>query len=210
VNSLKKRQAIQQALSPFIQGQQLATALILWDEKYAHQHNFALQHYLRELCQDVEISHLRSHMLQALVRVFSSLQDERQARQLQMRVKKTLNSKQIFGANNELMVFVALIEKLIESLHEDMATRTRLYILENLPRVKINSHERWVLQQWLNRIAPLRSDLQLDHKVMQHMINLGYIAICEYLGPSKADQLFQSSVSQIKTEFPDTSIDFLL
>lgn len=210
MNSLKKRQAIQQALSPFIQGQQLATALILWDEKYAHQHHFALQHYLRELCQDVEISHLRSRILQALVTVFSSLQDERQARQQQTRVKKNLTSKQGFGANNELMVFVALIEKLIESLHEDMATRTRLYILENLARVKINSQERWALQQWLNRLAPLKSDLQLDPKVMQHMINLSYIAMCEYLGPSKADQLLQSSVSQIKAEFPETSIDFLL
>jgi hypothetical protein len=45
---------------------------------------------------------------------------------------------------------------------------------------------------------------------MQHVINLAYVAICEYQGPIKADQTLQASVSQIKTEFPDISIDFLL
>jgi hypothetical protein len=211
VNSLQKRQAIQQALSPFIQGNQLASALILWDEKYAHQNHFALQHYLRELCHDVEIAHLRSRMLQALVGAFSTLQDERQARQQQaQRVRKNIDTKQAEGANRELLVFVALIERLIEGLYDDMATRTRLYILENLTKVKISSQERWALQQWLNRITPLKSDMPLDHTVMQHVINLAYVAVCEYLGPSKADQVLQASVSQIKTEFPDMAIDFLL
>ena len=211
MNSLQKRQAIQQALSPFIQGNQLASALILWDEKYAHQNHFALQHYLRELCHDVEIAHLRSRMLQALVGAFSTLQDERQARQQQaQRVRKNIDIKQAEGVNRELLVFVALIEKLIEGLHDDMATRTRLYILENLTKVKISSQERWALQQWLNRITPLKTDMELDHTVMQHVINLAYVAVCEYLGPSKADQVLQSSVSQIKTEFPDLAIDFLL
>ena len=211
MNSLQKRQAIQQALSPFIQGHQLASALILWDEKYAHQNHFALQHYLRELCHDVEIAHLRSRMLQALVAAFSTLQDERQARQQQaQRVRKNIDIKQAEGVNRELLVFVALIEKLIEGLHDDMATRTRLYILENLTKVKISSQERWALQQWLNRITPLKTDMELDHTVMQHVINLAYVAVCEYLGPSKADQVLQSSVGQIKTEFPDIPIDFLL
>jgi hypothetical protein len=210
VNSLQKRQAIQQALSPFIQGHQLASALILWDEKYAHQNHFALQHYLRELCHDIEIAHLRSRMLQALVAAFSTLQDERQARQQAQRVRKNGDLKRAEGVNSELQVFVALIEKLIEGLHDDMATRTRLYILENLTKVKISSQERWALQQWLNRITPLKSDMELDHRVMQHVINLAYVAVCEYLGPSKADQVLQSSVGQIKSEFPDIAIDFLL
>jgi cysteinyl-tRNA synthetase len=211
VNSLQKRQAIKDALTPFIQGRQLANALNLWDEKYSHQNHFALQHYLRELCYDVEVAHLRSRMLQALVTAFSSLQDERQARQQQaQRVRKTIVSNMSSGYINELTVFVLLVEKLIESLNDEMSTRTRLYVLENLTKVKLTSQERLILQQWLNRITPLRHDLKLNHTVMQHVINLAYVAICEYQGPIKADQTLQASVSQIKTEFPDISIDFLL
>jgi hypothetical protein len=211
VNSLQKRQAIKDALTPFIQGRQLANALNLWDEKYSHQNHFALQHYLRELCCDVEVAHLRSRMLQALVTAFSSLQDERQARQQQaQRVRKTMVSNMSSGYMNELMVFVLLVEKLIESLNDEMATRTRLYVLENLTKVKITSQERLVLQQWLNRITPLRHDLKLNHAVMQHVINLAYVAICEYQGPIKADQALQTSVSEIKAEFPEISVDFLL
>lgn len=126
------------------------------------------------------------------------------------RVRKNIDIKQAEGANRELLVFVALIERLIEGLYDDMATRTRLYILENLTKVKISSQERWALQQWLNRVTPLKNDMPLDHTVMQHVINLAYVAVCEYLGPSKADQVLQASVSQIKIEFPDMAIDFLL
>lgn len=211
MNSLQKRQAIKDALTPFIQGRQLANALILWDEKYSHQTHFALQHYLRELCHDVEVAHLRSRMLQALVTAFSSLQDIREARLHQaQRVKKNGVSVLSGGLSDELMVFVALVEKLMESLNDDMSTRTRLYILENLTKVKVTSQERWALQQWLNRITPLKSDLKLDYKVMQHVINLAYVAICEYQGPIKADQTLQNSVGQIKAEFTDVNVDFLL
>lgn len=211
MNSLQKRQAIKDALTPFIQGRQLANALNLWDEKYSHQNHFALQHYLRELCHDVEVAHLRSRMLQSLVTAFSSLQDERQARQQQaQRVRKNIVSNISSGYMNELMVFVLLVEKLIESLNDEMATRTRLYVLENLTKVKITTQERLVLQQWLNRITPLRHDLKLNHTVMQHIINLAYVAICEYQGPIKADQVLQTSVSEIKAEFPEIGVDFLL
>jgi len=212
VNPLQKRQAIQQALSPFMQGPQLANALILWDEKYAHQHHFALQHYLRDLCHDMAVAHLRSRMLQALVTAFSSLQDERQARQqLAQRVKKNNGLPQLANhSNQELMMFVALVEKLVDSSSDEMSTRIRLYVLENLIRVKVNAQERWSLQQWLNRITPLRQDLRLDTKVMQHIINLSYVAICEYQGPIKADQTLRTSVSQLKSEFPESPINFLL
>lgn len=211
MNSLQKRQAIKDALTPFIQGRQLANALNLWDEKYSHQNHFALQHYLRELCHDVEVAHLRSRMLQSLVTAFSSLQDERQARQQQaQRVRRNVVSNISSGYMNELMVFVLLVEKLIESLNDEMATRTRLYVLENLTKVKITTQERLVLQQWLNRITPLRHDLKLNHTVMQHIINLAYVAICEYQGPIKADQVLQTSVSEIKAEFPEIGVDFLL
>jgi hypothetical protein len=212
VNSTQKRQAIKDALSPFIQGRQLANALTLWDEKYSHQTHFALQHYLRELCHDVEVAHLRSKMLQALVSTFSLLQDNREAKQHEaQRLKRNLvNPGMSSGMSAELLVFVSLVERLMASLNDEMSTRTRLYILENLIKVKINSQERWALQQWLNRITPLKEELKLDPDVMQHIINLAYVAICEYQGPVKADQTLQTSVRQVKTEFPDYSVDFLL
>ncbi len=212
MNSLQKRQAIKDALNPFIQGQQLANALILWDEKYAHHNHFALQHYLRELSNDIEIAHLRSRMLQALVAAFSSLQDIREERQQHaQRLKKNLNPPASADTmSSELKVFVTLIEKLLTSLNDDMSTRTRLYILDNLSNVKVANQERLAIQKWLNRIVPLQADVKLDYKVMQHLINLAYVAICEYQGPIKADQTLQTSVSEIKSEFPEIKMNFLL
>ena len=191
---------------PFIQGKTLASALILWDEKYAHKPTFALQHYLRELCSDLEIAHMRSRMLQALVSAMSSAQDEHHNR--------TANSSQLNAARKPhnsplLLMFMALVDGLIEAPGGEAATRTRLYILENLAKVPLSPTERWSFHAWLNQVAPLTGTTPSIH-TLQQVINLAYVALCEYLGPIKADQILQNTVSNVQKAHPGTPVTDLL
>jgi hypothetical protein len=198
VNPTQKRKAVEEALMPFIQGKTLINALILWDQKYAHKPNFALQHYLRELCSDLEIAHMRSRMLQALVSTFSSLQDTRQ--------NNALSDQQTRARATHTM---ALVEQLIDSAKSDAATRVRLYVLENLETIPLQTQERWAFHSWLNQIAPLTGTTP-NITTMQQVINLAYVALCEYLGPIKADQLLQNTVSDIQQKYPNTRVSSLL
>lgn len=203
---------------PFIQGKTLINALILWDQKYAHKPNFALQHYLRELCSDLEIAHMRSRMLQALVSTFSSLQDTRQNnalsdQQTRARATHTMSQTAQAAAKNSsspvLLMFMALVEQLIDSAKSDAATRVRLYVLENLETIPLQTQERWAFHSWLNQIAPLTGTTP-NITTMQQVINLAYVALCEYLGPIKADQLLQNTVSDIQQKYPNTRVSSLL
>ena len=121
----QKRKAVEAALMPFLQGQTLAQALVLWDEKYAHKPTFALQHYLRELCSDIELAHMRSRMLQALVTAFSSLQDKRQEHSIAPATTATKIAANKNHSSPELQMFMALVEQLINSAKGDNATRVR-------------------------------------------------------------------------------------
>lgn len=196
---------------PFIHGKTLANALILWDEKYAHQPTFALQHYLRELCNDLEIAHMRSRMLQALVSTFSSMQDDRHNRISNHQPIKpnTLNATQKPNSSPVLLMFMALVEQLIDAPGGDASTRIRLYVLENLTKISLPTQERWAFHGWLNQMAPLTGTTPTIN-IMQQVINLAYVALCEYLGPIKADQILQNTVSTVQKQYPHTNVNSLL
>lgn len=108
---------------PFINGKSLANALILWDEKYAHQPTFALQHYLRELCADLEVAHMRSRMLQALVTTFSSAQDDHQHRTRET-ASRPASAAVKPHSSPLLLMFMALVDGLIEAPGGEASTRT--------------------------------------------------------------------------------------
>lgn len=209
VNPSQKRKAVEEALMPFIHGKTLANALVLWDEKYAHQPTFALQHYLRELCSDIEVAHMRSRMLQALVSAFSSLQDDRQSRAPASDPKPSTPPVARANSSPILAMFMALVENLIDTPGGDASTRIRLYVLENLEKIPLPTHERWAFQGWLNQMAPLTGTTP-NINTMQQVINLAYVALCEYLGPIKADQILQNTVSQMQKAHPSTNVQSLL
>lgn len=201
----QKRKAVETALMPFIHGRTLAQALVIWDEKYAHQPTFALQHYLRELCSDIELAHLRSRMLQALIAAFSSLQDQRQGQRTT--THKTIQSNTAQAP--ELEMFMSLVDALINSARGDNAMRVRLYILENVDTLSASINDRRALHSWLNQITPLKNT-RLSLKSMQQVINLAYVGLCEYLGPVVADRLLQDSVSRVQQDFPQLRVQSLL
>lgn len=212
MNPSQKRKAIEEALMPFIQGKSLANALVLWDEKYAHQPTFALQHYLRELCSDLEIAHMRSRILQSLVSALSALQDDRQNHTAAKNTKPDRPTISMAAEQNSspiLIMFMALVEHLIDAPGGDASTRIRLYVIENLGKIALPPNERWALQGWLNRMVPLTGAAPgIDS--MQQIINLAYVALCEYLGPIKADAILQNAVSQVQKAHPAASVRSLL
>lgn len=193
---------------PFIQGKTLVNALILWDKKYSQQPTFALQHYLRELCSDLELAHMRSRMLQALVSAFSSLQDDRQGRDYAAK-NNTANGTPKPTSSPILLMFMALVEQLIEAPGGDASTRVRLYVLDNLGKIPLVTQERWAFQAWLNQMTPLTGTTP-NINTMQQVINLAYVALCEYLGPIKADLMLQNTVSAVQKQHPRTNVSSLL
>lgn len=212
MNPSQKRKAVEEALMPFIHGKTLANALILWDEKYAHKPTFALQHYLRELCSDLEIAHMRSRMLQALVSAFSSLQDNRQSHTPTAYSPRTITPAPQANKTTSspiLVMFMELVEQLIDAPGGDASTRIRLYVLENLEKIPLLTQERWAFQSWLNEMAPLTGTTP-NINTMQQVINLAYVALCEYLGPIKADQILQNTVSEVQKAHPNTNVSSLL
>jgi len=217
---LQKRKAIKEALQSFMGDQLLANTLSLWEEKYSHMPTFALQHFLREICEHKELLPLRSKMLQALIRSLSALPDDvlesgkkntphkdRESENVDKKVAVYIKKEK--GHSPENLMFIDLVEELIAFPGRDYPAKIRLYVLENLESAITDTSKRWMLHSWLHEIEPLR-EMNLDIKSMQQVINLVYVALCEYLGPVKADAALKAVLASVQSAHPTMSVNKLL
>ena len=208
---IQKRRAIKEALAPFMDAELLQRTLALWEEKYSHMPTFALQHFLREICENKLLLPQRSGMLQALIRSLSDLPDD----VLEPPAKKTSEAKPVVYVKKEkghapdVLMFMDLVEELIAFMGRDYPAKIRVYMIENLEKADIDTQKRWALHSWIKQIEPLK-DIELDIKSMQQVINLVYVALCEYLGPVKADFVLHSVSASVQARHTDMSLNKLL
>lgn len=208
---VQKRRAIREALEPFMDEDLLAGTLDLWEEKYSHLPTFALQHFLREICENKLLLPQRSGMLQALIRSLSVLPDDvlEPTRQKSYEAKAAVYIKKEKGHSSDVRVFMDLVDGLIAFMGRDYPAKIRLYILESLEKADIDTQKRWALHSWIKQTEPLR-DMDFDVKSMQQVINLVYVALCEYLGPVKADFVLHSVLAGVQARHPSVNVNKLL
>lgn len=208
---VQKRRAIREALEPFMDARLLASTLDLWEEKYSHMPTFALQYFLREICENKLLLPQRSGMLQALIRSLSALPDDvlETTKDIPSEAKAAVYVKKEKGHLPEVLMFMDLVEELIAFMGRDYPAKIRVYIMENLEKADIDTHKRWALHSWIKKMEPLK-EIELDVKSMQQVINLVYVALCEYLGPVKADFVLHSVLASVQARHPGMSVNKLL
>lgn len=208
---VQKRRAVSEALEPFMDTSLLASTLDLWEEKYSHLPTFALQHFLREICANKLLLPQRSGMLQALIRSLSALPDDvlEPTRQKPSETRAAVYIKKEKGHSSDVLMFMDLVEGLIAFMGRDYPAKIRVYILESLEKTDIDTPKRWALHSWIKQSEPLK-DMDFDVKSLQQVINLVYVALCEYLGPVKADFVLHSVLASVQDRHPDVSVNKLL
>lgn len=208
---MQKRKAIQEALQPFMDASLLAETLGVWEEKYSHLPTFALQHFLHEICQHKLLLAQRSKMLQALIRSLSALPDDvlESSKKNAPPQKAAVYVQKEKGQSPELSMFIDLVEGLIAFSSRDIPEKIRLYVMENLPKADIDTENRWAIHAWLDEERQLK-EIALDIRSMQQVINLVYIALCEYLGPVKADAVLNTVLASVQKKYPSLSANKLL
>ncbi len=186
----QKRQAIAWALTPYLSHDNLESALSIWEHKYAHQPTFALQRFLSEFCTTATLAAQRSQILQSLIKALSHA-DGKPIRQFEEAKAAPQAPASSLPA---VSVFSRLVETLLGLLPQDQAIKTRLYLLENLAKLRLPLMTQRDLQAWLSQQYPIPASTRVDEEVLRHLVNLAYVVLCEYQGPVKADQLLHEAV----------------
>lgn len=197
----QKKIAIENALTPFLSDDLLVRAVRIWEEKYSQQPTFALQRFINEFCDSATLMAQRSQILQSLIRALSGTDGRPRDKPMLPEEAPTPTIKHAeAAAEGCIESFSHLMNGIFFRAPGNMHFKIRLFILENLPGMKLPLLTQRALHAWLSQQYRIPGDIRIDETILRHLINLCYISLCEFIGPIKADRLLHEAILETESQ----------
>lgn len=184
--------AIKTALSEFLDPQQTAQAIGLWQEKYSNQATFSVQYFVRECCALFGVESLRNQLVQSLVLQLNS----QRMKSVTEKVPREISNADGPQAEAAVQTFQLLFRALTESAGPLRGREISRYVVDGLPKLTLTKDISRSLEMWLNRDMPV-IEAVVPVPVLILLVNRAYIGLCEYCGPVKADQILHECVGRV-------------
>lgn len=200
----QKRKAVESGLQPFLSDEALSLALQIWEARYATEPAFALQPFIRELCDNFIPTMPRARVLvqQSLLKALNGLPTPTAAAPStrsptpQTRPQARPEPQSILG-NAAVRTCMLLIDSLTDRLSRTDGQFLRQFLLHHLSELQQPEPAQQALRAWLSHRQPIT--LAIPEVALTQLINLAYIALCERQGPTQADQTLHDTVMRVET-----------
>jgi hypothetical protein len=192
-----RRRAIYTGMRPYFEDDALLEALKLWQEKYSNTPKFAFTEFLSVCCQTKELRQQRSSILSSIFKAM----DLPEHQLLKDPFDELNNEVVIATQTNKLeidhytLVFMKFFEMLFNKVSDKEALVIRASIINNSKKLTIDGRRKVFLQDWLDKKVE-RLEYGYELSVIRQVVNFSYIAMCEYFGPVKADQLLAQAIKE--------------
>lgn len=197
---VQRRRAVYTGLRPFFNDIELSKVLELWERDFSQKPMFALNVFVARCCTTPELKEKRGELLRAVISAM-----DLPLSQLLPDPVKSLKSEAELKAEAEHQldhpthVFVKLLTAMLNKY--DLATQggIRNFVLENLDKLKSEPRSISRMRDWLSgQSTRLAANYTIE--VLQKLVNMAYVATCEYVGPVKADQLLAQALREVEPE----------
>lgn len=191
-----RRRAIYTGMRPYFDDHELYNAVVMWQNDYAEKPKFALSVFVARCCTHAELKAQRAKILAS---IFSAMElPEAQLLPDPLSEVKD-NGKLIPAAQHtqdaKTAVFEVLLKQLLIKFNESDEASIRSFLTGNLSQFQTDERRLMHLREWLaGRVPTLGANY--DVPMLQKLVNLMYVAMCEYVGPVKADQYLAASIKE--------------
>ena len=200
----EKRIAVEQGLMPFLDGERLLLALQIWEEKYSNEPIFGLTRFVNELCDSTALQVQRGKVLQALIQTLLSSSSPAHAPQLDAAPPVKVAQSSRVPQHDATWTCMLLVDTLMRGLSQEKSGGVRLHMLNNLGVLRQPEAVQTALRAWLNQQQNTIS-VSIAESVLTRIVNLAYVALCEYEGPIKADHMLHDAVLTVEKIATDSS-----
>lgn len=180
----QKKMAIEQGLIPFLSAGSLASALRLWEAKYAGEPTFALTRFISELGDSAALGAPHGKVLQSLIRALNHPPAPPPVHRRAVPVPET--------RDDATRACTLLVDTLIDRLPPDQGEGIRRYVIDHLDRLQQPAPVSNAVRAWLSRGQSLA--MPIAETALTRIVNLAYVALCESVGPTKADRALHEAV----------------
>lgn len=191
------RRAIYTGMSPYFDDADLLAALRLWQTSYSDKPKDALAEFLNVCCKTEELKAQQNNILSSIsqaMKLPGSLLFADPIDEISKKINVLARKKE---ADPTTILFVFFFESLLNKTNEDEVDTIRTFVAKHSAKLKLDQFHKNELFEWLNRETNTLT-LQYDLQTLRQLINFAYIAISEYKGPAKADQLLTKTIKDIE------------
>ena len=196
-----RRKAIFTGMRPYFDDYELLQAIKLWQAEYAQKPKFALSVFVARCCSSPQLKAQRSEILGA---IFSAL-DLPESKLLAdplivLKHSESLTNADDFTADDKTKVFTALMQQILLKFNRQDQMLVSNYLIAHLAKINTDERRKMHLRAWISQpgseltIKTLQANYSLD--ILQQLINISYVAMCEYTGPVKADQFLSQAIKE--------------
>ena len=197
-----RRRAIYTGMSPYFDDDELLAAMQLWQEIYSDKPKFAFTEFLIDCCKTKELKAKRSEILRSIFHAMDlpeSMLLEDPLRVVNTKAEMFTTKSSPEPADNTTIIFVSFFESLLNKTHGEETDALRTFVVSQSEKLKIGKVQKSDLISWLNQREQTLS-LRYELPIFRQLINFAYVALCEYKGPVKADQLLSQTMREAQEE----------
>jgi hypothetical protein len=195
-----RRRAIYTAMRPYFEDAELLAALQLWQEGYSDKPKFAFTEFLSVCCKTKELRSQRTSILSAIFKALDLpeaqlLPDplDAEAGNMLIQAKETEAAQKAPIANQSTKIFVHFFELLLSQLGDSEALGVRVFVIKHSEQLTMSMIQKNMLSDWLEKKIQTLS-IEYELAILRRLVNFAYIALCEYKGPVKADQMLAMTI----------------
>jgi hypothetical protein len=193
-----KRRAVYTGLRPYLNDDELAAALKLWQLEYSAKPTFAFTAFLAVITNTDTLRKKRTKILSSLLKAMELKDVDLLADPFNESTKQyQFSSADVMIEDGTKTVFIHLFEKMQEKMSEKDAFGVRAYIIQHIEKLNLNTRSSKHLADWIDRKSDTLNGLY-NLNSLRHVINLAYVAMCQLIGPVKTDQLLAQSIAEVE------------
>ena len=221
-----QHQVVEKVLQGYLDGEDLNSAVKLWDRQYSNQPMDKLSFFVFEIATSSTLRSLRKQILSELEEqlIQEKTQEEiptvavQQAAEVKtmpiveavaMEMKQAQQDSQVEAiVNSDALndMFAGLLSALKSFDQKELLSVFDEY-LQDVQGIPGFIRDELLLVAFSNHQV---NYLMYDEQHIRTALNVIYSVVCEYIGPVKADRLFSTTVAQVEQKYPlESMVRFL-
>lgn len=219
MNVAEKKILIEKALSPYLSGEQLLEALIIWELRYSRQTTAAFQGFLSDICTTPALSSQRTRILQSLIRTLTS-EDGKLLTTFKApeSIATATSPSQIDLASNHADACILrdkltarekdalhggmqLINTLFARTPGDINSHMRENLSKKLPDLNLSSQASTAVKAWLSGEGNTPDGVLITESSLRDMVRILHASLCECVSLTRADQLIKDALQQTESYY---------
>ena len=206
-----KRRAIYTVLSEVISEQDLLDVMWHWQNIYSEKSQFELNHFLTDCKNIPEIASSRSLLYRKIIVLLVSennelLEDPWPLMLAYKQDRDEFNNITSETTENWSEIFTTVMHELFSKLRSDTQRSVLRYVIQNSSKLELPQSLVYSFHVWTDKQGIIDTH-ETDRAQLKKLLNLAYIAICEFVGPIQADQFLSNAIKEAHVIHSHSKLD---